>query len=229
MVYLSDEQIAALKSYVGQGGTLITIGETATQDLACRPRDAAVFNSRIKPGKHHRHFNDLHQALPHRGIDLDDGLRAVRKLRVESKSATYQRLAELDHALHFKRYQLKGPLTDCLAEALGGDPHLMDPMQASGLRHTLWRKQQDRRVQTVLHLVNKNVRLDIEEGPRKLQTVTNLKVALPAEPGRRVACVTYRHPDQETTFPLIPSFEKGHVVVTVPRLSCYGVIQIKWI
>ncbi|HPI73134.1 MAG TPA: beta-galactosidase trimerization domain-containing protein [bacterium] len=228
VVYLSNEQIAALKTYVGQGGTLITIGETATQDLCCRPRDAAVFNRRIKPGKRHRHFNDLHQALPHRGIDLDDGLRAVRKLKAGGKGATYQRLAELDHALHFKRYQLKGPLTDCLAEALGGNPHLMDPMQASGLRHTLWRKQQGRRVLTVLHLVNKNVRLDIEDGPRRLQTVTNLKVALPAEPGRRLASAVYRRPDQETAAPLRPSLKQGRVVVTIPYLSCYGVIQIEW-
>ena len=227
VVNMSDEQIRSLQQFVRQGGKLVTIGETATQDLQCRPRTGKMFDDQIKRGKHRSHYVTLQQALPYPGIDLDDGLRAIRRLAVDQPNSKYKILAELDETLHFKRYQHPGPLSEEIAAGLTPPAHLLDPFLASGIRHTLWKKSEGRNQHLVIHLANKNVRLVSGSDQRTLQSKQDLPLWIPVERGYRINRVNFYHPDHDG-YDRLTVVEKNGIWSTIlPQLYAYGVVEVE--
>jgi hypothetical protein len=226
VVFMSDEQIKGLKQFIQKGGTVIAIGENGIRGLTCRPRSTSPFDPSLFPKNRYYGFASLWQALPYPGIDLDDGFKAVRALRSKERTDKYKLLFELDQGIRFKRYQEKGPLSEIISRALAANPHLMDPKQASGLRQTIWQKEASGQKIYIVHLVNKNVRLDAGEGALHLTPVTNLKMNLPWAIARDSVQVTFYQPDEEVGQSLSAHREGDRWAVTLPTLDAYGVVKI---
>jgi len=226
LVFMSEEQINAVRRYVQMGGTVIAIGDNGTRDLACRPRSMPPFRHASFAKHRYYEFAGLMQALPYAGIDLDDGFKAVRSLQSRERADKYKILAELDEGIRFKRYQGEGPLSKIMAQALAADPHLLDPGPASGLRHTFWKKTAGGREIYLVHLVNKTVRLDDADGVRQLAPVRHLAVRLPHAKRHGSIAVTFFQPFGLEEQTLAATRDEDGWSIVLPELAAYGVLKI---
>jgi len=221
--FMSDEEVAAIRDFLDRGGAVISIGRNATYDRYCRPRTASLRN---QAAAQLIQFESLEAALPYRGIYLEEGLQAARSplfsLDFDSHTDKYRVMRLLDEKFGFKRYLSDGPLTEVLREALGRDPHLLDPHQASGVRHTLWVGNSGKRF--VIYLANKNVALAGDD--HSLKPVHGLEVTLPF--ARKAVRVQYYRPGLKTV-KLKPRYgEPGGLSCVVPMLNAFGVVELTW-
>lgn len=225
--FMSDDELAAVKVFVENGGSLILIGENALYDGFCQPRKQVVDFAGSHPGRVTT-FASLELALPYRGIYLEKGLEAMRakifSLDFDTKTAKYFTLKILDDKIGFKRYLTPGPLTAAVSAKIGAEPHLMKPAAASGVRHTIWQKNDGTQTRKVVYLANKNVPLAVAAGKHLLQPKTNLKLEIPCKTMAKK--VTFYQPGVEPQILQPVASEAGKLKITIPELKAFGVVEV---
>ncbi len=228
-VYLSDEEVAALRKYARRGGILIIIGETGTHDAYCRPRERDAFSGLSK--KRVVRFAGLCEALPQRGIYLEPAVQAAEagtfaETYSDRRLGKYKCLAELDEKLWIKRYQQAGPVTEAIAEALGTSPHIADPVRASGVRCLIYERPEGEAWRAVAHVVNKNVPMAVAEEERRLTPVSDLTLSLPIPAGAEALSARLFVPRASPVALDFSPESDGRVQVTIPRLDAYAVVVL---
>ena len=119
-----------------------------------------------------------------------------------------------------------GPLTPVIAQALGTDPHLLDPWQAAGIRTSVFEKRTAEGRRLLIHLVNKNVPVTLPEEERVLQPVKNLSVRLPPTREAAPESVEVFVPGRETEKVRVRSEEGRNAEVLLEQLEDYAVISL---
>jgi len=233
VAFLSDEQIAAVSDFIAGGGAVATIGEYGTHDLYCREREATEDPiGRLSTKGDVTVFSSLAEVLPHPGVFLEPAIQAARsgffaeEAPGEEQLRRHRAIARIDEALGIKRYQEPGPLTPVIERALRVDPHLIDPWQASGIRSTVYRKDDGQGERVVIHLVNKNVPVTVPEEERVLRPVKDLHVRLPLPHGVAPQSVEVYVPGKEPQHLAVAGAEGGHPEVLLDRLDDYAVISV---
>ena len=227
--FMSDEQVDVIQNFINSGGTVILIGDNAIFNLFCQVREkTSVFISREGDPDSVIRFASLETALPYRGIYLSTALQASRgKLfSLNFEGTRYTLLNELDKKIGIKRYQTDGPITDVIEKALNRSPHLLDPKKASGVRNTVWIKNEKKKKILTVHLVNKNVPLAAAEGKRIFQPVKDLMLSIPCESGEDVKKVLFWQPGRKQQTLELREVKNRQVNVLLPELKSYGIVEV---
>ncbi|MFH1744216.1 MAG: beta-galactosidase trimerization domain-containing protein, partial [bacterium] len=230
-VFLEDRELAAVEAFVRSGGTLVLIGEVGTYDRYCRERDKVELAERFKNTKGRViRFNSISEVLPHPGLFLEPALQTAESFELmgEKSAGKYVNLAAMDNKLWFKRYQDAGPLTPIIAEALGRNPRLLDPWDASGVRNTVYVRKINKGEQMVIHLVNKNVPLAVPLEERELKPVRNLKIHAPLPLGSRVSTVRCFEVGEKERVLSWDAEPAGGITIPLDLLNAYAVISIEY-
>ena len=230
IAFLSDEQLDALRAYLRNGGILLTIGETASHDAYCRPREGDPFEG--FPEDRLIRFTHLDDALSQPGIYLEPVVQAAEEgtfaeTYADPKLGKYKSLSELDQKLWVKRYQAPGRFTEALAGLLGSAPRIADPRKAAGVRCLVYQRHDDDGRRLVVHLVNKNVPMAVPEEERVLQPVENLELYLPAPSGAdALPSANLFVPGRPARTLEVHRAEPGQLQITVPSLHAYAVVAL---
>jgi len=182
ITHLNNGDMKAIQSFLEKGNTIIVIGECGTFDRRCFRRNQQTVDEYFETARGGVVcFDTLSEVLPHSGIFLEPGIQSVESFNDLGKGALgkYEDLAILDEKFWFKRYQDPGPITPIIAQALGQNPSLLDPWDASGVRHRVYDRKTDTGRRMVIHLVNKNVPLAVPVEERQITPVQNLRLRLP--------------------------------------------------
>lgn len=233
VTFLSDEEIDVIQGALRNGATIILVGPFATYDQYCRPRSVSPRLDDTRSFGRVVAFTSLSEALPHSGILLEptiplDSEDSPGFVTVFGQAVNkYEYLRTLDERLWFQRYQEPGPITAVISEALGGDPHLADPWEASGMRTAVYRKQDAQSARFVIHLANKNVPLAAPEPERTLRPVKSLRVRLPFSRGSRITSVTFFEPGKKSQPLTLREEEGGLPEVRLDHVDAYAVVLVE--
>lgn len=232
VVFLDDKELDAIDAYVKDGGTLVLIGAFGTHDTYCREREPIQLAERFKASEGRIvRYRSISDVLPHSGMFLQPGFQMAAlstDIFGEMTFGKYDNLADLDKRLWIKRYQHPGPLNPVIANALRENPHLLDPLSASGVRNNVYLRSIDEGKQMVIHLVNKNVPLAVPVEERKFQPVRNLRLHVPLPAGSQVLSVRCFEAGQEPRTLTWKASQRGAVSIPFERLNAYAIISVEY-
>jgi len=229
--FLGDNEVAALRKYVEDGGTLFIIGEAGTHDQWGKPRKQAAFADAmgrampdehgVRPGMLGRGkllwATDVGAILPQRPFAAYD----FKEDDLANLEGVYKRLSESPEQQPGAAGKL---LVDYLEQATGKRLRTSDP-HAPYLRFNGWRHGDAKTGRIVLHAVNYNVARTGPKETGRLTASAPAKITLDAPPGWRFTSAMRYAPDaapQSIEF----TQQGSQVSFTLPPVDAYAVIAL---
>lgn len=237
MRFLSDEQSAALISYVRGGGTLVVTGDVGSHDMNARARRKSPFAGFMGKARSEgplavpaddglliwaRRVEDL---VPTGTLSREDMLDLARSEASALQGATsrYDLMDAVDRAVAVDRFLDPGPLARLAT--WWKDVQVADPYAARGVRVFPYARLKDRSGAVVAHVVNYNVALTDQPTKRTVEVVKDLSLRLTVPDGWRVRQAEWLEPGAMPTV-IGHRARKGAVTIDLPTLEGYGLVKL---
>jgi glycosyl hydrolase family 42 (putative beta-galactosidase) len=227
--YLDDNEVRQILGFIHDGGIAVAIGAFATHDRRARPRETTPLDA--APPTQVQRFARLDEVLPYDGLYLEPGVQAAQQDAfahiITEGGGKYEQLARMDEHFWFKRYLDPGPITHVIEKALGHAPQLADPIQAAGIRSTIFKRHiEDGRSRITVHLVNKNVPLTGPHQGEGPDPVEALQLRIPVPDSAQEYTATTYFPDGSPRNAPVKRVDAQVVEVTLDHLQIYAVVSL---
>jgi len=242
LLYMSEGELQTVRDYVQRGGNVASVGGSGVFDDLARPRNEELnLLSPPDPAQRYiqkqdgngfmliaRHPGDI---LPADTFSLEKAFQICRDGDLqrpfeEKRDPKYLVIAKLDGLIGIDRLWRGGKLAGFIRNALGREPSIADPESALGVRFTPFIKSDGTTTRIVLHVVNYNVPLAVQDESHEVEPLTQLKARLTLPVGCHVQTVVMHDPDESSARQLKFTQIDRRLEIEIPAVRIYKLVQI---
>jgi len=160
-------------------------------------------------------------------MDMFDSVGTLVACCQQAKMVDAQgKIRGLDRLMGIDRLWRGGKLADFIGNALAREPSIADPESALGVRFTSFIKSEGTTTGIVLHVVNYNIPLAVNDESHRVEPVAQLKARLTLPVGCHVQTVVVHDPDESSVRQLKFTQIDRRLEIEIPSVRIYKLVQI---